>query len=115
MKTREITINGATYPVQFTFQTILNFESLTGISFFEAPLSTLKNRIAMIFSAVITADEETNLTVEKIVGNQNWESIKEIVAAHNVILELSADFLKIPEIEKTANMNESKDEGKEKN
>lgn len=103
MNRKEITINGKSYKVAFTFQTILNFEDVTGKSFFAASLDTLKNRIALIFAAVLAADENTDITVESITGKQDLSALNDIIAAHNVIMEMSGGFFKIPEVEKVEN------------
>lgn len=115
MKQKEITIQGKQYPVVVNLQTIMNFEDIANISIFEANLSTIKNRIALIFSAVLSADENTTLTVGDIKGNGDLEDIKVINAAYIVLSELVAEFFHIPEIEKEKvdQSDEKEDEGEQ--
>ena len=113
MKQKEITIQGKQYPVVVNLQTIMNFEDVANISIFEANFSIIKNRIALIFSAVLSADENTTLTVGDINGNGDLEAIKVINAAYIVLYELATEFFHIPEIEKEKvdQTNEEEDEG----
>ena len=104
MTQKEITIAGKQYPVEFTMQTMMNFESITkGKSFFKSNFDTLEDRIAIIAAAVFTADEKTDITVEAIVGNKDFAAVQQIIAAFNVVSEVMEPFFKIPEIEKANN------------
>ena len=104
MTTKEITINGKTYPVEFTMQTMMNFETITkGKSFFKSKLDTLEDRIALIAAAVFTADEKSDITVEAIIGNKDFAAVQQIIAAFNVVSEVMEPFFNIPEIEKKNN------------
>lgn len=100
MKQKEITIQGKQYPVVVNLQTIMNFEDIANISIFEANLSTIKKRMALIYAAVLSADENTTLTIDDIKGNSDLEAIKVINAAYIVLSELVTEFFHIPEIEK---------------
>jgi len=100
MKQKEITIQGKQYPVVVNLQTIMNFEDVTNISISEANFSIIKNRIALIFSAVLSADENTTITIGDIKGNGDLEAIKVINAAYIVLYELLSEFFYIPESEK---------------
>ena len=104
MTQKEITIAGKQYPVEFTMQTMMNFERITnGKSFFKSNLDTLEDRIALIAAAVFTADENTDLTVESIVGNKDFAAVQQIIAAFSIVAEVMEPFFKIPEIEKKNN------------
>ena len=104
MTQKEITINGKQYPVVFDLQTMMNFEEITnGTSFFGAPLETLKNRVAIIAAAAISADDKTDLTVEAILCDKDYKAMQQIIEAYNVVMTLAADFFPIPEIEKKNN------------
>ena len=96
MNNKEITIQGKPYPVVFNMQTILNFEEMTnGQSFFTANLETMKNRVAILAAAIFAADENTNITVEKIFGNKDYEAMKEIISAYNTVMALAGEFFKV--------------------
>lgn len=115
MKQKEITIQGKQYPVVVNMQTIINFEDIVNMSIFEANLSTIKNRIALICAAVLSADKNTTLTISDIKGNGDFEAIKAINAAYIVMSELVAEFFHIPEIEKNKvdQPDEKEDEGEQ--
>ena len=120
MTTKEITIQGKQYPVEFTMQTMMNFEKITsGKSFFKANFEILEDRIAIIAAAVFTADENTDITVDAILGKKDWQAVQQIIEAFNVVAEVMEPFFKIPEIEKQNNpeppAEEQADEDKPKN
>jgi hypothetical protein len=99
MKTKEITIGGKTYPVAFSMKTMLNFEEISGKPFFGETFDHLKERIAVIMSAVLTANENTSLTVDELMNGDDWEKVKEILGAYKTVMELCAEFMKIPAVE----------------
>ena len=103
MTQKEITIKGKAYPVEFTMKTLQNFESIVGKSFFKEDLEIINNRIALIIAAVLTADKDSDITVEEMTSTNDWTAIREILAAHAVVMELANDFFEIPEIEKKNN------------
>ena len=116
MTEKTITLHGKQYPVCFDLQTIMNFEEITGHSIIGDNLSTMKSRIAIIMSAVLSANPDTDLTIETVVGGKDWQTAKDIIAAYVIIDALAADFFKIPDIEKQADeaeQPETTDEEKE--
>ena len=119
MNQKEITINGIQYAVVFDMKTIMNFEEITnGQSFFSASFETMKNRVAVIAAAVFSADEKTDLTVEKILGDNDYKAVQQIIAAYNIIMTLAGEFFNIPQIEKNNNPEspaEEDDADKQKN
>jgi hypothetical protein len=75
----------------------------------------IKNRIAIICAAAIAADENTELTVEELRGNEDLDAYKQIGTVYNTIVEMAAEFFKIPLTEKKEAEQPSKeDEGGEK-
>lgn len=115
MKQKEITVNGKNYPVVFTLATLSNFEEITGKPFFKSDLDMIKNRIAIICAAAIAADENTKLTVEELRGNEDLEAYKQIGTVYNTIVEMAAEFFKIPLTDKKeAEQPAKEDEGGEK-
>ena len=119
MTQKEITIKGKAYPIEFTMKTLQNFESIVGKSFFKEDLEIINNRIALIIAAVLTADKDSGITVEEMTSTNDWTAIREILAAHAIVMELANDFFEIPEIEKKNNpeppAEEQADEDKPKN
>lgn len=99
MTQKEITINGNVYPIQFTMDTMLNFEEIADKSFFDTDLKRMKDRMALIMAAVITANEKTTLTVEDLRGSGDLEAVQQIIAAFNTVMEASTEFFKIPAVE----------------
>jgi len=114
MKTKEITINGVNYPIVCTMDTLMNFESIVNKSFFETDFKTLKDRMALIIAAVITADEHTDLTAEAMKGGNDLNAVKQIIAAYNIVAALMGEFFELPEVVKQAEESEQPDDPDEK-
>ena len=104
---QEITIAGVQYPVTFEFQTLLNFESITNSSFFDTNFTKTVDRMALIMAAVLTADEDTKLTVDLLKGKGDWDAVKDIIAAYGVVMGLARAFFHVPEVVKQAEEREA--------
>lgn len=104
---QEITIAGVQYPVTFEFQTLLNFEQITNSSFFETTFNKTVDRMALIMAAVLTADEDTKLTVDLLKGKGDWDAVKDIIAAYGVVMDLASAFFHVPEVVKQAEEQEA--------
>ena len=119
MQQKEITIGGKQYPVVFTLKTMMNFEEITGKSFFGESFDTFKSRIALIISAVVAADENAGITIEQLTNADTWQAAQDIVKAYVAVMELSAKFFNIPEVESEPKdekpADEAEEEGKAKN
>ena len=100
MTNKEISIAGKQYPVAFDMQTMMNFEEIANKSFFESKFNTINDRVALIAAAVFTADKDSDITIEAIIGNKDWEAVKQIIAAFAVVSEVMQPFFPVPEIEK---------------
>ena len=62
MTQKKIKMAGKTYPVVFTLKTMMNFEEITGKSFFNENFETMKSRIALGNDAPLLATRmETRL------------------------------------------------------
>ena len=112
---KEITIGGKQYHVAFDMQAIINFEEITGRSFFASDFATLTDKVAVIVSAALSADKKTSLTVDDVLGNKDWEACKQIFSAFNIISDEMTAFFPVPEIEKQANPEPAKEEDDPKN
>ena len=117
MQQKEITIDGKTYPVVFNLKTMMNFEEITGKSFFGESFDGFKERIALIISAVLAADEKADITVEQMTSAETWQQAQDIIKAYVAVMELSAKFFNIPEVEPKDEKpaEEAEDEEKAKN
>ena len=114
MQQKEITIGGKQYPIVFTLKTMMNYEEITGQSFFSASFDNFKERIALIISAIFAADEKTDITVEQLANAESWEAAQDIVKAYVAVMELSAKFFNIPEVEPKDEKPAEKAEDEEK-
>ena len=97
MITKEITIQGKTYPVVFNMKTIINFEEITKKTFFGDKLEKLTDIIAIVVSSVLAADEKADLNVDALTS-LDWDGIQEMMTAFAVVMKLSLDFFHIPEV-----------------
>lgn len=97
---KEITINDKQYPVCFDMQAMMNFEAISGQSFFNADLLMMKNRLALIIAAVLAADSESDLKIEDLVGGKDLEAVRTVNAAYTVVSELMSTFFKVSDVEK---------------
>ena len=105
MTQKEITIKGKQYLATFDLQTMIVFENDANRSFFTVDFEhmSLEDRIYLIHAAVKSADDSAKLTVDDIKGQRSFNDMKDIMAASNEIIIMSADFFPIPEIEKKNN------------
>jgi len=99
MQKKEITIGGKQYPIAFTLKTMMNYEEITEQSFFSASFDNFKERIALIISAIFAADAQADITVEQMANADTWEAAQDIVKAYVAVMELSAIFFKLPDVE----------------
>lgn len=110
MKQKEITINGKNYPIVFNMKTMMNFEEITGKSFFEENFSKIKERIALVLAAVLSANPEATLTVDEMIEAKDFKSLQEILAAYSDVMNLTGAFFMVPAIEKEKNPKPKEDD-----
>lgn len=108
---KEITIGGVQYPVEFTFQALLNFEQITKKSFFETNFKMITDRIALIAAAVYAADEKAKLTVDTIMAGKDLKAIQDITAAFVIVTDLCNEYFEIPKVAQEAEEREAADAG----
>jgi hypothetical protein len=96
---KEITLNGKTYPACFYMKTILGYEEITGNSFFTNDFSQLRDRIALIVAAILSADSKENPSIEDLMNADTIELVKEILVAYNIVSAMATEFFTVPEIE----------------
>lgn len=98
--TKEVTILGKTYPVVFVLQTILNYENLNkGKSFFGEKFEDTMSRIRLVVSAILAANKDAEINFDELLKIDTWDKTMEIMSAFAVVMELSAKFFHMPEIE----------------
>lgn len=112
MITKEITINGKTYPVVFNMKTILGYEQISGKSFFGEDFAKMSERLALITAAVISAGGKEELSIDDMINADKQELVQEIITAYTVVIEMVNEFFKIPDVEPKPNEKEG---DKEKN
>ena len=115
MQQKEITIDGKTYPVVFNLKTMMNFEEITGKSFFGESFDGFKERIALIISTVLAADEKADITVEQMTSAETRQQAQDIIKAYVAVMELSAIFFKLPAVEPKDEPAPAEDEEQPKN
>ena len=115
MKQKFITIAGVQYPVQFDLDTIMLFEEIVEHSFFADEFKTLKSQMALTVAAALSADKDTKLSVDVMLGAKDMQAYKEAVAAYTQVMELAGEFFKIPEVEPKDKKPADDDEEKPKN
>lgn len=93
--TKEITICGKKYPIEFNMTTVLAYEELVDSSFFGEKFAKYKNQAALVLSAVYTADEKTDIEINDLM---KLESLNDVQKAFVAVMELCADFFKIPKV-----------------
>ena len=111
-----ITINKKEYQVTVNMGTLLTFEQVTNKSILsgdENILTTVEDRMVLIFAAVLSADKHTTLTLDEMMSSTDWQ---EFNAASATVLNELAKFLRVPDIEAEAEKkDETSDEEKPKN
>lgn len=113
MSERKITIAGNEVPVQFCGATLISFEEITGHPFFSDRLDTQSSRIALIYAAVYTANNKTDMTVETLMFDASWQELND---SFTIVMEASTEFFGIPDVMKEADKpSDEEKEGKVKN
>ena len=96
--TKEITLQGKTYPIDFTMQAIMTFEEIADKSFFDCNFNKTTDRMALIYAAVATANEKHDLTIEKMTGSMDFHAVKDIIAAFGIVMNLANEFFELPQV-----------------
>ena len=98
MTQKEITLQGRTYPIDFTMQAIMTFEEIADKSFFDTNFNKTTDRMAMIYAAVMNADKKADITIEKIAASMDLKAIKDIIAAFGIVMNLANEFFELPKV-----------------
>ena len=92
---QEITIGGKNYSAEFNMTTVLTYEELVDNTFFGEKFVKLKNQAALVLAAVFTADEKTDIELKELLEAEN---LKDVQKAFVAVMELAAEFFKIPKV-----------------
>jgi hypothetical protein len=111
MKQKEIKINGSTYPVVFTIKTMMGFERITGTSFFGRDFKGIGDKTAIVFAAIVAADENAGVTFEELIDADKVQTLNDIAEAFTVVNELADDFFDIPKVEPKPEADSSESSG----
>ena len=114
MITKEITIAGKTYPIDFTMKTIMKFEEIVDKSFFDCNFSKTSDRMALIYAAVATANEKHDLTIEKMAGDMGLQAVRDVIAAFGIVMNLANEFFELPKVTQEEDKDDEPKEGEEK-
>ena len=110
-----ITINKKEYPITVNMGTLLTFEQVTNKSILSDDsniLTSMEDRMVLIFAAVLSADKKTKLTLDEMMESTDWQ---EFNAASVTVLNELAKFLHVPEIEAEKEKKTETDDAKPKN
>lgn len=111
--TKEITLQGKTYPIDFTMQAIMTFEEIADKSFFDCNFSKTSDRMALIYAAVATANEKHDLTIEKMTGSMDFQAVKDIITAFGIVMNLANEFFELPKVTEDEDKADEPKEGEE--
>ena len=99
MNQASIIIQGKTYPVVFSMKTLIGFEDIVNHSFFEEKFDKMSSRMALVIAAINAADPNADITAKQLLDISDWQQAKEVVTAYNAVMELAAEFFRIPTVE----------------
>lgn len=108
MNTREITINGKTYPAVFNMKTILGYEEIVGQSFFNAQFERMRERIALVVAAVVATGTENTPSIDDMMNADKFELVSEIINAYTIVMDLANQFFATPDVEPTPKKEKGK-------
>ena len=113
MTKKEITLQGKTYPIDFTMQAIMTFEEIADKSFFDCNFNKTTDRMALIYAAVMNADKKADITIEKIAGDMGLQAIRDIIAAFGIVMNLANEFFELPKVTQEEDKADEPKEGEE--
>lgn len=107
--TKSITIAGKEYPVIFNMQTLLLYEDMTDGNFFESKFRKTSERMNLILAACRAADENTDITIDILKGNSDYDALYDVIRAFQLVSEMSLEFFRIPSVVAKAEKEENND------
>ena len=73
--------------------TLIAFEQTADKSFFGENFDKLYSRVILVWAAMFAADE--NITTDVLLKSKDWQGITQ---AFNTVMEMAAEFFKVPKI-----------------
>lgn len=112
MKTKEITINGQTYPITFTIKTLMGYEDITKKKFFrkDNKLESLSDKVALVYASIIAADDKAQITIDEMMNADKMEILNDIINAFNELDAMASEFFRVPAVEPQPEKTEGEDE-----
>ena len=114
-KTNQVTILGETLDIKFNMQVELNYEEISGEAFTIEALAKMKNSIALYMAAILAANPDTSITVDRLLREAKGP---EIAALSTAVITAMTEWMQIPSIIKPDEKEETDDKpdtDKEKN
>ena len=112
MTQKEITLSGKSYPVAFNLQTMINWESITGKSFFGQDFKLIGDQTVLVVAAILSENPDADINYDGIVKASSFRTLQEIVDASNTVMALASEFFKIPDVLKEEEKKAGKGKGK---
>ena len=96
----------------FNLQTMINFESITGKSFFGQDFKLIGDQTVLVVAAILSENSDADINYDGLVKASSFRTLQEIVEASNIIMALASDFFKIPDVIKEEEKKQGKGKGK---
>ena len=112
MTQKEITLSGKSYPVAFNLQTMINWESITGKSFFGQDFKLIGDQTMLVVAAILSENPDADINYDGIIKASNYQTLQEIIDASNTVMALASEFFKVPEVMKEEEKKTGKGKGK---
>ena len=90
-----ITILGETIDIQFNMAVELNYEEITGEAFSIEALSKMKNSVALYMAAILSANPDTTITVDRLLKEAKGP---EIAALSTAVITAMTEWMQIPKV-----------------
>jgi len=89
--------------VVFCMKTMVGYEEIVGKGWFSTEWADVKlrERMALVVAAILAANEKSKISADDLLAIDSMDGMKELLEASNTVMELSTEFFKLPEVEKT--------------
>ena len=118
-KTNPVTILGETLDIQFNMAVEINYEEISGEAFTIEALAKMRNSVALYMAAILAANPDTAITVERLLREAKGP---EIAALSTAVITAMTEWMQIPSVikdddkePKEETIAEQPDTDKEKN
>ena len=82
---------------------MVGYEEIVGKGWFSTEWADVKlrERMALVVAAILAANEKSKISADDLLAIDSMDGMKELLEASNTVMELSTEFFKLPEVEKT--------------